>query len=98
MILNTHEIVDNFSAVTQIFNLFTAIIASISLFIAFFLLLISMTQNVNDASWEFGVLRSMGLTKAEGMRIYLYEAYIVVISAAFLGVTVGFVTAAAVAV
>lgn len=57
-----------------------------------------MTQNVNDASWEFGVLRSMGLTKAEGMRIYLYEAYIVVISAAFLGVTVGFVTAAAVAV
>jgi len=57
-----HDVVESFSAVTSIFNLFTAIIASISLFIAFFLLLISMTQNVNEASWEFGVLRSMGLT------------------------------------
>ena len=57
-----------------------------------------MTQNVNDASWEFGVLRSMGLTKSEGMRIYMYEAYAVVVSAAILGVIVGFVTASAVAV
>ena len=83
---------------TQIFNLFIAIIASISLFIAFFLLLISMTQNVTDASWEYGVLRSMGLTKSEGLRMHMYEAYVVVISAAILGVIVGFVTAAAVAV
>ena len=57
-----------------------------------------MTQNVMDASWEFGVLRSMGLTKSEGLRIYMYEAYVVVVSAAILGVTVGFVTASAVAV
>ena len=57
-----------------------------------------MTQNVNEASWEFGVLRSMGLTKDQGMRIYMYEAYVVVITATFMGVTVGFVTASAVAV
>jgi len=92
------DIVDSFSAVTQIFNLFTAIIAAIALFLAFFLLVISMTQNVTDASWEYGVLRSMGLTESEGMRVYMFEAYVVVISAAILGVIVGFVTAAAVAV
>ena len=40
----------------------------------------------------------MGLTKAEGMRIFMYEAYVVVITAAILGVTVGFITATAVAV
>ena len=40
----------------------------------------------------------MGLTRREGMRIYIYEAYIVVISAAILGTCVGFVTAAAVAI
>mmetsp|Transcript_5996 Transcript_5996/g.8118 ORF Transcript_5996/g.8118 Transcript_5996/m.8118 type:complete len:112 (-) Transcript_5996:76-411(-) len=57
-----------------------------------------MTQNVNEASWEFGVLRSMGLTRAEGLRIYLYEAYVVVICSAALGVLVGFITATAVAV
>ena len=92
------DFVDSFDSVTDIFNLFTAIIASISLFIAFFLLLISMTANVNEASWEFGVLRSMGLTQTEGMRIYMYEAYVVVITAAILGVSVGFVTASAVAI
>ena len=32
------------------------------------------------------------------MRIYIYEAYIVVISAAILGTIVGFITAAAVAI
>ena len=56
------DVVASFDSVTEIFNLFTAIITVISLFLAFFLLLISMTQNVNEASWEFGVLRSMGLT------------------------------------
>ena len=75
-----------------------AIIAAISLFIAFFLLLVASTQNVNDAIWEYGVLRSMGLTKNEGQRIYIYEAYIVVGSAAILGTIVGFATATAVAV
>jgi len=97
-VLIKQQIVDSFNSVTSIFNIFVAVIAAISLFIAFFLLLVASTQNVNDAIWEYGVLRSMGMTKAEGLRIYLYEAYIVVISAAILGTLVGFLTAAAVAV
>ena len=92
------DFVANFASITSIFNIFVAIIAAISLFIAFFLLLVASTQNVNDAIWEYGVLRSMGMTRNEGLRIYIYEAYIVVVSAAFLGTIVGFVTAAAVAV
>ena len=92
------DIVESFDGVTKIFNIFVAIISAISMTIAFFLLLVSSTQNVNDAIWEYGVLRSMGLKRAEGLRIYIYEAYIVVISAAMLGTLVGFITAAAVAV
>ena len=61
--------------------------------ISFFLLLISTTQNVTDAVWEYGVLRSMGVTKDEGRRIFLYECLTVVISAAILGILVGFLTA-----
>lgn len=92
------DVVDNFQSVSNIFNIFVAIIAAISMFISFFLLLVASTQNVTDAIWEYGVLRSMGLTKAEGMRIFIYEAYIVVISAAILGTINGFITATAVAV
>ena len=97
-VLVKNDIVESFSSITDIFNIFVAIIASISLFIAFFLLLVASTQNVNEAIWEYGVLRSMGLKKAEGIRIYIYEAYIVVISAAILGTIVGFVTAMSVAI
>ena len=35
----------------------------------------------------------MGVTKAEGRRIFMYEAYVVVISAAILGISVGILAA-----
>ena len=76
-----------------IFNAFVGLIGGIALTIAFFLLLISTTQNVTDALWEYGVLRSMGVTRAEGRRIFMYEAYVVVLSAALLGICVGLVAA-----
>ena len=69
------------------------IVGCIALFISFFLLLISMTQNINEAIWEYGVLRSMGLTKKEGQRLYMYEAFAVVLTASILGTIVGLLTA-----
>lgn len=68
------------------------IVAAITLFIAFFLLLIAMTQNINEAVWEYGVLRSMGFTKDEGRRLYMYEGFTIVIVALFLGIIVGLIT------
>ena len=56
--------------------------------------MISTTQNINEAIWEYGVLRSMGLTKLEGRRIFMYEAFMVVLSAAILGFTVGLIVTA----
>ena len=39
----------------------------------------------------------MGVTKAEGQRIQMYEAFMVVLSAALLGTLVGFITAVTIA-
>ena len=50
------------SQITSVFNIFIYVIGGISLFIAFFLLLIATSANVRDAVWEYGVLRSMGIT------------------------------------
>ena len=72
-------------------------IGGISLTIAFFLLLIATTQNVKEAIWEYGVLRAMGVTMAEGQRIQMYEAFNVVLAAAILGVIVGYITALSIA-
>lgn len=47
----------------MLFQLFVAIVGVIALTLAFFLLLISTTQNVKENVWEYGCLRAMGYTK-----------------------------------
>lgn len=51
----------------------------------------STTQNIQETIWEYGVLRSMGLTELEGRRIFMYEAFMVVVAAAILGFLVGLI-------
>ena len=62
IVLSKQDVTDALSSLTVVLDIFVAIVAVMALFISFFLLLISMTQNINEAIWEYGVLRSMGLT------------------------------------
>ncbi len=89
------------SGLTGLDNAFTmivVIIGIIALIITFFLLLVSTSHNIKDSIWEYGVLRSMGVTKAEGSRIYMYEAFLVVISAGILGCIIGVIVSTLVTV
>merc|ERR1711957_839301 len=90
---DTIELVEQLKSTTLVFNIFIGLIAMISLTLTFFLLLVSTRQNVRDNIWEYGVLRSMGFTKAQGQRLYTYESFLVVCSAALLGVCIGLITA-----
>ena len=72
-----------------IFQLFVALVGTIALTLAFFLLLISTTQNVKENVWEYGCLRAIGVTKVQGLKIYLYEQYAIILSALCLGTIVG---------
>lgn len=92
IVLSKLDVKEALQSLDIVINIFVAIVAVIALFISFFLLLISMTQNINEALWEYGCLRSMGLTKSEGSRIYQYEAFMIVISASILGTCVGVLT------
>lgn len=89
-----NDIVATVTQVSTAFNIFIYIVGAISLFLAFFLLLIATTANVMDAVWEYGVLRSMGVTKAMGIRIFMYEAYLVIVVSTTLGIAVGWGLAA----
>ena len=91
IVLQASLVEESLKSFKIIFQVFVAIIAVIALIIAFFLLMISTTQNINEAVWEYGVLRSMGLTKLEGRRIFMYEAFVVVCGAALLGFFVGLI-------
>mmetsp|Transcript_22269 Transcript_22269/g.34449 ORF Transcript_22269/g.34449 Transcript_22269/m.34449 type:complete len:104 (-) Transcript_22269:279-590(-) len=56
-----------------IFDVFVAIVGGIALILAFFLLLISTTQNIRENVWEYGCQRAMGFSKAQGVRSFMYE-------------------------
>eukprot|EP00834_Sanchytrium_tribonematis_P003723 NODE_154_length_15322_cov_0.584510.p3 type:complete len:472 gc:universal NODE_154_length_15322_cov_0.584510:9946-8531(-) len=63
-----------------------------AMILCFFVLIISFESNVKDNSWEYGVLRSLGFTKATLLRLYIYEALCIVLSSAALGTTIGCLT------
>ena len=59
--------------------------------LAFFLLLISTTQNIKENVWELGVLRAIGLNADQSRRVFMYEAFSVILSSLLLGIAVGLV-------
>jgi ABC-type antimicrobial peptide transport system permease subunit len=90
--MDTTQLIENLKNIMQVFNIFIGIIGIISLILTFFLLLVSTRQNVKDNIWEYGVLRSMGFTKSQGQRLYMYEAFFTVIAASMCGVLIGVLT------
>lgn len=74
-------------------NLFYIIVALISIILSFFLILVSFMSNVKENSWEFGVLRAIGLSKSQMTRLYMYEAGVLTASSGILGSIVGIVVA-----
>lgn len=73
----------------NVFNIMVLVVGAISFILAFFLLLVSTTTNIRENMWEYGCLRSMGLTKSEGMRCFMYEQYTLILSSLLLGTFVG---------
>lgn len=47
----------------SLFSLFSIIVGTIALILAFFLLLTSTNANMRDNFWELGVLKAIGLSK-----------------------------------
>merc|ERR1712130_682395 len=46
---------------------------------------------MGEQSKEIGILRSMGLTKFEINKIYIYESLVIILSSSLLGFCVGYV-------
>lgn len=81
---------DALDQAVNVLNIMVLVVGAISFILAFFLLLVSTTTNIRENVWEYGCLRSMGLTKSEGMRCFLHEQYTLILSSLLLGTFVGF--------
>jgi ABC-type antimicrobial peptide transport system permease subunit len=69
--------------------IFFNVVAVINSVLSFFLLWLSFDANVRYNGWEVGVIRSLGVSAAQVVRVYVYEAVAVVLTAIMLGTIVG---------
>lgn len=74
--------------ILNIFFIFTQVMI---LIICFFSLMSSMTTNVLSSSKEIGILLCMGMSHFQIYRVYVFEAFVLVISSGILGFIVGIV-------
>jgi len=86
-------LIESLKTINIVFTFIVGIIGVISLILTFFLLLVATTSNIKDNVWEYGVLRSMGITKEQGRRIFMYEAFLVIVAAGILGILIGIIVA-----
>ena len=64
-------------------------IIAIAMFLCFFSLSATMSANIFSQAKELAILRAIGLLANDLYRVYLFEALIVVLSGAIIGITVG---------
>ena len=60
-----------------------------ALVLAFFLIWTTFYSNIRENIAEYGIMRSIGVTKAQSIRIYLYEAATIILSSIIIGTFIG---------
>ena len=93
VVLDTTDLLATTEVATWALLLFFDLIAAISCSMCFFVLWLSFTSNIKENSWEFGVLRAVGLSAAQVTRVYIYEALAIILSALVLGSFTGITVA-----
>ena len=63
----------------------------VCLILGAFQLVVTVSANISDSMWELGVLRSMGCTRQQIMRVIVYELVSTTLSAITLGYVCGII-------
>ncbi|EGC28601.1 hypothetical protein DICPUDRAFT_159955 [Dictyostelium purpureum] len=88
-VMDTQHLLDTTSTAVTILNIFFYTVSVASIILCFFMLWVSFSANIHENCWEFGVLRSIGLTSFQVTRIYIYEALVLIFSSMVLGLIIG---------
>ncbi len=74
-----------------IMDLIFGSVTYIAMFLCLFSLIASMYSNIYESAKEIAVMRAIGLKIGQITRIYIYEAFILVLAASLIGIVIGFV-------
>ncbi|KAI9140455.1 FtsX-like permease family-domain-containing protein [Paraphysoderma sedebokerense] len=90
---NLKEQLTSTESAAQFITLLFNIVAVVGIILSFFVLWLSFTANIRENSWEFGVLRAIGLNAGAVVRIYIYEALCIILATIVIGTAIGIITA-----
>ncbi|KAH7830035.1 putative efflux ABC transporter, permease domain protein [Monocercomonoides exilis] len=75
---------------TTFINIIFGFVTVIVEFFCFFSLMASMHANIIDQERSYGILRAIGITSCQLVRVSIAEAFVLVITSSFIGVVCGF--------
>ena len=88
------DVIEISQKVKNIIGYIFLVLGIIALVLSFFLIWTSFYSNIRENIAEYGIMRSIGITKAQSVRIYLYEAATIILSSIFIGTFIGVVISA----
>lgn len=89
LVSDTTELIESTAFAVDLLMVFFYAVTLIAIFLCFFVLWLSFANNVRENSWEFGVLRAVGLTKGEVISIYIFEALAIILASVLLSTLIG---------
>ena len=89
LVIDTISEIEKVETSMIIMKFLNFVISCISLALAFFLLIMSISGNIRDSTYEIAVLRAIGTTSKEVTNIYVLEALSNNIASIILGIMVG---------
>mmetsp|Transcript_32034 Transcript_32034/g.75305 ORF Transcript_32034/g.75305 Transcript_32034/m.75305 type:complete len:590 (+) Transcript_32034:1826-3595(+) len=90
---DTRAAVNETRDTVDLLMLFFYIVSCVASVLCFFILWTSFDANVRENLWQFGVLRSLGLSASQLIRVYVYESAATIAAALVIGTSIGFVIA-----
>jgi ABC-type antimicrobial peptide transport system permease subunit len=88
-VIDAKSLVSSTAFAIALLQYFFIVVTAIAVILCFFVLWLSFTANIRENAWEFGVLRAVGLTSAQVIRVYVYEAAALITSSLLLGTLIG---------
>lgn len=88
-LFDSQELIQVVSSARLIFEGLMAFVSVVAFIFSYFFVKVSANQNLSENVWEYAQLRAVGLKASQGVRLCLYEQYIVITAAIILGLAGG---------
>ena len=85
------DVIEISEKVKRVIGYIFLVLGIIALILSFFLIWTSFYSNIRENITEYGIMRSIGITKAQSIRIYLYEAATIILTSIIIGTFIGVV-------